>query len=94
MSTDLSLIESTFPPGTPVCVRQTVMRREGAIEIEIVGVVESWQERPTGSWYAHGRHDRLWLKRLTLRKVDGEVTSLVVDDSTTIARLAPASHSQ
>lgn len=90
MSTDLSLVEVAFPPGTPVCVRQTVMRREGAIEIEVVGVVEAWQERPTGSWHAHGRKDKLWLKRLMLRKVDGEVTSLVVDDGTSIARLAAA----
>lgn len=82
--------ESLFPPGTPVCVKQLVRRRGGSIETEIVGVVEAWEERPTGSWYAHGKNDKLWLHRLRLRKVDGELTCLVIDENTTIARLERA----
>ncbi len=82
--------ETLFPPGTPVCVKQRVCRREGDIEVEVVGVVEGWEEAPTGSWYAHGRGARLWLKRLRLRKADGELTLLVVDDSTQIAKLEVA----
>lgn len=78
-----------FPPGTPVCVRQSVARGRGVIETEIVGVVGSWKQEATGSWHAHGRHDKLWLQRLKLRKADGEVVSLVIDDGTTIARLEP-----
>ncbi len=86
--------QSRFPPGTPVCVKQTVHRRECSYESEVVGVVEAWEELPTGSWHVHGRKDRqtnggrkLWLTRLKLRKVDGEVTLLVIDDGTEIARL-------
>lgn len=82
--------ESLFPPGTPVRVTQTIARRDGDYHAEVVGVVEAWQDRPTGSWYAHGRHDKLWLRRLSLRQHDGELTVLVVDDGTTIARLEPA----
>ena len=84
--------EAEFPPGTPVYVMQstTSTRREGAPPAEVVGVVEAWEELPTGSWYAHGKKDRLWLKRLRLRKVDGEITLLVVDDSTVMAKLEPA----
>ena len=82
--------QSLFPPGTPVCVRQTVRRRDRSYEAEVVGVVEAWEELPTGSWYAHGRKDKLWLKRLKLRKADGEVTLLVIDDRTEIARLEAA----
>ena len=82
--------EMLFPPGTPVCVRETIERRGRPIQVETVGVVEAWEELPTGSWYAHGKKDRLQLRRLVLRKVDGEKTVLVVDDGTTIARLEPA----
>lgn len=81
---------SSFPPGTPVRVLQTVGRQGQSFEAEVVGVVEAWEELPTGSWHAHGKNDRLWLKRLRLRKVDGEVTLLVVDDGTHIAKLESA----
>ena len=100
--------ESLFPPGTPVCVKQSVQRREGTYEVEIVGVVEAWEESPTGSWHAFGRSpnlqsgqagrvhldapgdaggQKLWLKRLKLRKASGELVLLVIDDSTEIAKL-------
>ena len=94
--------QSLFPPGTPVCVRQLVVRRGEPLVAETIGVVEAWSEEPTGSWYAHGKEPRsgpaaverpgrkLWLGRLRLRKVDGEVTLLVIDDATQIARLEAA----
>ena len=84
--------ERLFPPGTPVFVKQEVRRREvlGSYEAEVVGVVEAWEEHPTGSWYAHGKDDKLWLKRLKLRKADGEITLLVIDNATQIARIEAA----
>ena len=84
--------ERLFPPGTPVCVKQKVRRREvlGSYEAEVVGVVEAWEEHPTGSWYAHGKDDKLWLKRLKLRKADGEITLLVIDNATQIAKIEAA----
>lgn len=85
----LAVAASTFPPGTPVCVRQVVERRVRSITSEVVGVVEAWEELPTGSWFAHGKNDKLWLMRLKLRKLDGELTLLVIDDRTEIARLEP-----
>jgi len=87
--------ESLFPPGTPVRVVQSTVHRarRGGVRTRdavVVGVVESWQHRPTGSWYAHGKNDKLWLERLRLRKVDGEVALLVIDDGTRIAKLERA----
>ena len=79
-----------FPPGTPVVVTQTVTtldRQREPTELQTIGTVEDWEELPTGSWYAHGKNDRLWLQRLKLRKVDGEISLLVIDDLTSIARL-------
>ncbi len=81
------MIDSQFPPGTPVCVTQVIALRGQDITTEIVGVIEAWEELPTGSWYAHGKDDKLWLRRLKLRKVDGEITLLIVDSGTSIAKL-------
>ena len=85
------MIESKFPPGTPVCVRQIVEHRIQDIETEVFGVVEAWTDEPTGAWHAHGKQHKLWLKRLRLRKTDGELVVLVVDDGTSIAKLEPRS---
>lgn len=82
--------EEQFPPGTPVRIVQEVTLQRNPVPSSVFGLVEAWEDLPTGSWYAHGRKDRLWLKRLRLRKHDGEVTLLVVDDSTRIARLEAA----
>lgn len=82
--------ELAFPVGTPVCVHTKTRRRDRATQTETFGTVEAWEELATGSWYAHGKNDRLWLRRLKLRKVDGEISLLVVDDSTSIAKLEPA----
>ena len=82
--------ESQFPAGTPVCVTLRTQRRGRPYPAEVIGVVEAWEESPTGSWFAHGKDDKLWLKRLRLRKADGEITLLVIDDSTAIAKLEPA----
>jgi hypothetical protein len=45
---------------------------------------------PTGSWYAHGKDDKLWLNRIRLRKDDGEITTIVVDQHTRFEVLAGA----
>lgn len=70
-----------------MCITEEIRRRNRVAQTTTCGVVEAWAELPTGSWHAHGKHDRLWLRRLRLRKVDGEVSLLVVDDSTRIAKL-------
>ena len=80
-----------FPVGTPVCVRQTLERRGRSTFAEVIGVVEAWEDRPTESWFAHGKDGRLWLKRLKLRKADGELVLLIIDDSTAIAELKASS---
>jgi len=83
-------IESNFPVGTPVRIVRTVLQRDESYESEAVGLVEGWMDEPTGSWYAHGKNDRYWLQRLKLRKADGELTVLVIDDATRIAKIETA----
>jgi hypothetical protein len=85
------MIESRFPAGTPIRVKQTICLRGRNAEAETVGTVESWQTLPTASWFAHGKNGKLPLKRLKLKKADGELSLLVVDDQTQIEAVpAPA----
>ncbi len=77
-------------PGTRVRVRQSIERREGPWIAEVEGEVIEIQDRPTGSWYARGKRDRFghadryWLKRLKLRKEDGEITLLALDEGSEV----------
>jgi len=83
--------ESTFPPDTLVRVTQTMRLRTHTTETQVSGVVDSWETKPTASWYTHDPGGRLVLERLTLRKPDGELSVIVVDDSTSIARIEAGS---
>ena len=78
------MIESRFPPGTPIRVKQTIHLRGKNAETETVGTVEAWETLPTASWFAHGKNGKLPLKRLKLKKPDGEISLLVIDGSTVI----------
>jgi|GEM_PF-351141 len=91
MNESLQSLKELFPEGTPVRVLQTTRRRDASYEAESVGVVQAWETLATGSWFAHGKNDKLWLTRLRLRKADGEITLLVIDDATSIAKLEAVS---
>ena len=67
-------------PGARVKVIQKIAGRDYTWTTETRGIVLSYQQRPTGSWYAHSRDDKLWLDRLALRKDDGELTTLNLDE--------------
>lgn len=66
-------------PGTRVIVTQQVARPREPHTITIEGVVVSYGQSTTGSWFAHAKSDRLWLERLTLRKDDGEIVVCNLD---------------
>ena len=44
-------------------------------------------QQKTGSWYAHSRDKKLWLDRLELRKDDGEIVVINLDQRTAVERL-------
>ncbi len=83
---DASIVEQ-LRPGARVKVTQQIAGRYYAWPTDIVGTVVSYEQRPTGSWYAHSKNDRLWLDRLQLRKEDGELTTLNLDEFTHIELL-------
>jgi hypothetical protein len=66
-------------PGAKVKVLQQIAARDYSWNSEISGTIVEFKQEQTGSWYAHSKDDKLWLDRLTLRKPDGELTTLNLD---------------
>ncbi len=77
----------TFKPGDRVRITQQIPPRTGDCWTSMIeGTIVKFEQRKTGSWYAHARDERLWLDRLTIRKVDGEISVANLDDYTHIER--------
>jgi hypothetical protein len=66
-------------PGAKVRVTQQIAARDYSWRSEIRGTIVDFHQQQTGSWYAHSKDLKLWLDRLTLRKDDGEITTLNLD---------------
>ncbi len=78
-------------PGARVRVTQQIAARNNAWSTPVEGAVVSYEQKQTGSWYAHSRGGRLWLDRLVLRKPSGEVSTLNLDEFSQVEVLsAPA----
>jgi hypothetical protein len=72
-------IADQLKPGVQVKVTQQIAARDHAWATEITGTVVSYEQKKSGSWYAHSKDDRIWLDRLTIKKADGEVSVLNLD---------------
>jgi hypothetical protein len=73
-------IRQKLVPGAKVKITQQIAARDYSWSSEIVGTVVVYEQQETGSWFAHSKNDRLWLDRLTLKKADGEITTLNLDE--------------
>lgn len=73
-----------YEPGTRVKVTQQVPRQSGALTTTVKGTVVRFEQSKTGSWFAHAKDDRLWLDRLVLKKDDGEIVHLNLDQFSVI----------
>ena len=67
-------------PGVKVKITQQIAARDHSLSTVVRGTVTSFGQKQTGSWYAHSKNDKLWLDRLTLRKDDGEISTLNLDE--------------
>ncbi|MDQ3440823.1 MAG: hypothetical protein M3478_10790 [Planctomycetota bacterium] len=72
-------LRNQLKPGARVKVTQQIAARDHTLTSEIRGTITAYEQKPTGSWFAHSKDDKLWLDRLTLRKDDGEMTTLNLD---------------
>ncbi len=77
-----------FEPGQRVQVTQQIPQRHRVWTTQVTGQVVRYEQRKTGSWYAHGKDDKLWLDRLVLRKDDGEIVVCNLDGYTHVELLA------
>jgi len=73
-------IRKQLVPGATVMVTQQIAARNYALTSDIRGTIVDYDQKTTGSWYAHSKNEKLWLDRLTIRKVDGELITLNLDD--------------
>jgi hypothetical protein len=64
--------------------------RDYTMTSDVVGTVVEYEQKQTGSWYAHSKNDKLWLDRLLIKKDDGELTTLNLDDYSHVEVLAAA----
>lgn len=68
-----------FKPGRRVVVTQQIPQRDEVWTIQTTGVIVDFEQRKTGSWFAHAKDDKLWLDRLLVRKDDGEMVKFNLD---------------
>jgi hypothetical protein len=83
-------IRKRLIPGALVEVTQQIAHRYRPLTDTVRGAVVAYGQRPTGSWFAHSKNDKLWLDRLVLKKEDGEITTLNLDEYTRIEFKEPA----
>ena len=75
-------IRKNLRPGVRVKVIQQIAGRDYTWTADVAGTVVEYQQKQTGSWFAHSKNDKLWLDRLMLKKDDGEITILNLDEYT------------
>ncbi|MDX2114192.1 MAG: hypothetical protein SFZ24_01045 [Planctomycetota bacterium] len=68
-----------YRPGMRVRIHQQIPFAKGTTAMHVEGVIQRFGQQKTGSWFAHGRDDKLWLDRLELRKDDGEIVVFNLD---------------
>jgi hypothetical protein len=77
-------------PGTRVKVTQQIAARNHTWTTTVSGTVVEYAQKQTGSWFAHAADDKLWLDRLVIKKDDGEISTLILDDYTHLEVDGPA----
>jgi hypothetical protein len=83
-------IRKNLRPGVAVTVTQQIAARDYSLASEVRGTIVEYRQKQTGSWFAHSKSDKLWLDRLTLKKDDGELTTLNLDGFSHIEIRPPA----
>jgi hypothetical protein len=80
----MALEATLMAPGTRVKVTQQLPAVQRVATTTVEGTVLRYRQAMTGSWFAHSLHDKLWLDRLEVRKDDGEIVVLNLDQYTVI----------
>jgi hypothetical protein len=84
----MSLEAPPMSAGTRVRVTQQYAQTHDVWTTTMEGVVVRYQQSKTGSWFVHGRDDKVWLDRLEIRLDDGELVTLNLDQYSVIELVA------
>ncbi|MEO1585259.1 MAG: hypothetical protein AAFR96_11905 [Planctomycetota bacterium] len=76
--------EGQLEIGQVVRVVQQIPRLSGPQVAVVEGEVVSFGFGKTGSWFAHSKDKKLWVERLELKKADGELVMLNLDQYTRV----------
>ena len=76
------MYEFGFEVGQRVRITHRVPRLSGTLTSIVEGEVVSYGQSKTGSWFAHSKDKKLWLDRVELRKDDGELVVVNLDQYT------------
>jgi hypothetical protein len=82
-------VRNQLQPGVRVKVTQQIAARDYSWSSAVRGIVVNFEQKKTGSWFAHSKNDKLWLDRLVIKKDDGEISTLNLDDYT-LLEIEPA----
>ncbi|MFT5424116.1 MAG: hypothetical protein ACI89L_001909 [Phycisphaerales bacterium] len=84
------MIEMSYTPGMRVRVTQQIRLGTGTKTTELEGTVLRAGQQKTGSWFAHSKDKKLWLDRIELKKADGEIVFINLDQYSRVEALEPA----
>jgi hypothetical protein len=77
----------TYRAGQRVRVTQQVPHLgngDATLCSSVEGVVVGFSQEKTGSWYAHSKDHKLWIDRLQVRKDDGELVYVNLDQYSSV----------
>jgi hypothetical protein len=77
-------------PGVKIRVTQRIDVRTGFWTCDVEGEILSCGPERSESWFARNHTGVVWLNRIRLRKPDGEITTINIDQNTQVTVLPPA----
>jgi hypothetical protein len=86
----MSVETNSIKPGMRVRITQQMPLAQSTWTQATEGEVIRVRQAKTGSWFAHAKDDKLWLDRVELRKDDGELVVLNLDQYSVIEPVAEA----
>lgn len=73
-----------YEVGSLVRVTKVLVHGEERSAFVIEGELLRMGQQKTGSWYAHSKDKKLWLDRVEIKKADGEIVVVNLDDQSQI----------
>ncbi|CAG0952985.1 hypothetical protein PHYC_00302 [Phycisphaerales bacterium] len=77
----------TYKAGQRLRVTQQVPHLGNAdptTAVSVEGTLVNFTQQKTGSWFAHSKDHKLWLDRLLLKKDDGEMVYVNLDQYSSV----------